>query len=199
MHDGQLFTSRLATPAQGLVSDWASTTRGPPLPGALHYQGPSTIRGLQNQGPPQPGALHNQGPPQPGGLHNQGPSTTRALHNQGASTTRGPPQPGALHYQRPSTTRESPQPGALHNQGAYKYCLVTFYLLVFYGRVGLHSSTNEGCPGASTCLNLALHALLRRLTSIIDIHYYTLVRTSLFVRSTFIDPLIPSPRKQSTH
>ena len=39
----------------------------------------------------------------------------------------------------------------LHN---LNICLVTFF--VFYGRVGLHSSTTEGCPGASTCLNRAL-------------------------------------------
>ena len=43
-----------------------------------------------------------------------------------------------------------PQPGVL------QICLVTFYFSLFYGRVGLHSSTIEGCPGASTCLNSVL-------------------------------------------
>ena len=42
-----------------------------------------------------------------------------------------------------------PQPWSLH------ICLVTFYFLVFKGRVGLYSSTTEGCLGASTCLNPA--------------------------------------------
>ena len=32
-------------------------------------------------------------------------------------------------------------------------CLVTSFFFEFYGRVGLHSSTTVGCPGASICLN----------------------------------------------
>ena len=163
----------------GLHNQGASTTRG------LHNQGPpqpgaSTTRGLHNQGPPQPGAsttrgLHNQGPPQPGGLHNQGPpqpgaSTTRGLHNQGASTTRGLHNQGASTYVLSTlilwystvgwattapllkAAQRPPQPGGLH------VCLVNFNIVVFYGRVGLHSPTTEGCTWASTCLNPALNA-----------------------------------------
>ena len=46
------------------------------------------------------------------------------------------------------------QPLGLH------ICLVTLYCWVFYGRVGLHSSTTEVWPGASTCQNPALYDLM---------------------------------------
>ena len=46
----------------------------------------------------------------------------------------------------------------LNNQGggASTYVLSHFILLVFWGRVGLHSSTSKGCPGDFTCLTLAV-------------------------------------------
>ena len=75
-----------------------------------------------------------------------------------------------LHMAGFRTGQAGQLPRGLHNQGA-SICLVTFYFGGFSGRMGLHSSTTEGCPGDSTCLNPGLgqqHIVGSNLANVIE-------------------------------
>ena len=89
--------------------------------------------------------------PRTGFRTGQAGQLSRGLHNQGASTY--VLSPFIFWYSRVGCAFTVPllkaaqgplQPGDLH--------ILSYHLLlfVFLGRVGIHSSTTEGCPGAST-------------------------------------------------